>query len=341
MVKYCLEKYPLGSFKGQQTPGKYMDGTLYKNLEIMARNISNDMTFLGVISSSTLEVGTGKSVLAQEIGEAFTELVNKYNGTDLDFTENNIVFRPEKLMERAPNMPKMSTIVLDEWDEKSYFDKLAMALRTFFRKCRQLNLFMIIIIPDFFQLPKGYAISRSAFFIDVKFHGEFQRGFFDFYNFERKKDLYIKAKKTYNFNIIKPNFIGRFTNGYAIGEENYRKLKYRDMVDSEKDEKARPDKMQMTAEMFHKVYTSLNENQNMTISQLSEAFGFTSRTGDKYLALVRGGEITGNLENLENPSECERASNHNNSLIQKDTSTNSLTDQGKKNEEDGQKNKQQ
>jgi len=75
-------------------------------------------------------------------------------------------------MEIAPNLPKYSCIVLDEWDEKTYFDKLALALRQFFRKCRQLNLFMIIIIPDFFQLPKGYAISRSVFAIDVKFSGD-------------------------------------------------------------------------------------------------------------------------------------------------------------------------
>jgi len=233
MVKYCIEKYPKGSFKGQQTDGKYMDGYLHENITLLARNIVKDVTFLGVMFSSTLEVGTGKSTIAQQVGEAYTEQVNKLHGLNLTFDEKNIVFRPEKLMEIAPNLPKYSCIVLDEWDEKTYFDKLALALRQFFRKCRQLNLFMIIIIPDFFQLPKGYAISRSVFAIDVKFSGEFDKGFFDFYNFDKKKELYIKGKKFYNYGVAYPNFKGRFPDGYAVPREVYEKIKRDDFVEAD------------------------------------------------------------------------------------------------------------
>ena len=74
-MKYCVEKYPMGSFKGQKSPGKYMDGWLYQNLELLATKIVKDMTFLGVIYSSTLEVGTGKSVLATQIGEAWSDVM--------------------------------------------------------------------------------------------------------------------------------------------------------------------------------------------------------------------------------------------------------------------------
>jgi len=35
MVKYCIEKYPMGSWKGQRSPGRFMDGWLYKTLNCM------------------------------------------------------------------------------------------------------------------------------------------------------------------------------------------------------------------------------------------------------------------------------------------------------------------
>jgi len=59
-MKYCIDKYPMGSFPSQQTAGKYIDGYLYENLQPLAKKIVDDMTFLGIIYSSTLEVGTGK-----------------------------------------------------------------------------------------------------------------------------------------------------------------------------------------------------------------------------------------------------------------------------------------
>jgi len=104
MVKYCKEKYPKGSWKGQQSDGRFMDGWLYKNLEMYADKISKDMTFLGIIYSSTLEVGTGKSVLATQIGEAWTEIVNKRHNLNIPYNLNNVVWRPKDLIDRAFNL---------------------------------------------------------------------------------------------------------------------------------------------------------------------------------------------------------------------------------------------
>jgi hypothetical protein len=84
-MKFGIDKYPLGSWKGQKSPGKYMDGWLYKNLELYADKIVQDMTFMGIIYSSTLEVGTGKSVFATQMGEAWTEIMNRKHGLNLEF----------------------------------------------------------------------------------------------------------------------------------------------------------------------------------------------------------------------------------------------------------------
>lgn len=280
MVKYNIEKYPMGSLKRQKTPGRYMDGALHENLKILAKSIVRDMTFLGILYSSTLEVGTGKSVLAQQIAEAYTEQVNIIHKDKLaepiTFTTKNIVFRPKDLMERAFQVPKYSCILLDEWEDAHYWSELGTTFRQFFRKCRQLNLFILCIIPNFFQLPMGYAISRSVFAVDVRFAGEFERGYFSFYNFNRKKDLYIRGKKTYNYGVCQPNFSGRFLDGYAVGEEAYREAKYKDMLEAEEDaETKQPTITQLKQEMFKTIAKHLPD---IPTDKWSEIFGVSMRT---------------------------------------------------------------
>ena len=313
MAKYCEERYPMGTIPYQKTAGKHVDGFLLENIQIMARNIVRDMTFLTVIYSSTLEVGTGKSVFAQHYCEVFNEEMKKQHGIEVPFTEKNVVFRPEKLMQIAPKLPKYSAIILDEWDEKNYLDQLSVALRSFFRKCRQLNQFMVIIIPDYFQLPKGYAISRSVCAIDVKFVGEFQRGHFDFYSFNRKKELYIKGKKTYDYKTVRPNFYGRFPDGYAIGEKEYRKAKRMDMAEVDVKEQKNTSEVHIKA----KVFAEMREKTERTFSikQLAESFGVSTSTGERWLKKIKDGELVTKDEgvmHLGNLSEQDKGVNKGN-----------------------------
>lgn len=279
MVKYCINKYPMGSFPGQQTPGRYMDGYLHENLKTLAKKITDDMTFLVFVFSSTLEVGTGKSVFTQQCAEAITELVNEYHKDKLKepltFTANNLVFKPEDLIERSFKVPRYSTVILDEWEDAHYWSKLGMTLRKFFRKCRQLNLFMFCIIPNFFECPMGYAVSRSVCAIDVHFSGEFERGFFKFYNFEAKKDLYVKGKKTQNYGVVRPNFTGRFTDGYAIPEAEYREAKRRDLEAYDEDEKKKQDPLTALRTQALKIKNKL---PFITNKVFAEATGVSERT---------------------------------------------------------------
>jgi len=235
-MKILEKKYPKGTFKGQKTDGRYMTQFLYQNLDFMAEKITKDMTFLAVFFSSTLEVGTGKSVLATQTGEAWTDLVNRKYGLNIEFTARNLVFKPEHLIERAFEVPKYSCIILDEWEDATYWSKLGVTLRRFFRKCRQLNLFMIIIIPNWFQLPLNYAVSRSIFAIDIKFDENLDRGNYDFYTFGSKKNLYIKGKKMHNYNVQRADFKGHFLDGYGIPREAYIKAKEKDMKEDDEQE---------------------------------------------------------------------------------------------------------
>lgn len=236
-MKILLDKYPKGTLKNQKTDGRYVNEILYENLKIFAEKIVDDMTFLGIGFSSTLEVGTGKSVLFTQIGETWSYLMKEIHNLDIPFTTKNIVWRPKELMERAFDVPKYSCIILDEWEDQHYWSEMGMTLRQFFRKCRQLNLFILVIIPNFFQMPMNYAISRSVFAIDVRFTGKFERGTAEFYNFDDKRKLYVLGKKTQNYKCVKSTFIFSFTDGYGVNEEEYRRAKLEDMKKWDENEK--------------------------------------------------------------------------------------------------------
>jgi len=274
-MKILLEKYPKGSFKGQQSDGRYIDGYLYENLNLMADKISADMTFLGICFSSTLEVGTGKSVFCTQVGEAWTDIINKKYNLNYEFTEKNLVFNPKDLIERAFQLPRYSFILLDEWEEASYWSELAIALRGFLRKCRQLNLFIMVIIPNWFQLPLSYAVSRSVFSVDVRFETGFKRGFFDFYGFESKKNLYIKGKKFHNYKVSRADFIGRFTDGYGLPEKEYRASKLNDMLEYDAKEKRKPTEKEVKISIFKLLY----KNLKLSVEELAEGFEIARQTG--------------------------------------------------------------
>lgn len=280
-MKILEQRYPLGSLPGQKTAGRYIDEAYYENLKVLAEVINQDMTFMAIVSSSTLEVGTGKSVFVQQTAEAWIHLVNEIHGENLpNLSMKNIVFKPEDLIKRSFEIPKYSVIILDEWEDAHYWSKMGMTLRQFFRKCRQLNLFMMCIIPNFFQMPANYAIGRSVFFIDVRFEGKFERGYFRFFSFKKKKDLYNYGKKNQDYDCVKPDFIGRFTKGYCVDEDEYRKAKYKDMVDAEKEGK--PTEKEVRIKFFRNAYYKLKDK--VSIEDLGKAFGIGRSTAYEYLS---------------------------------------------------------
>lgn len=218
------------------------------------------------------------SVFAQQIGKYLTEKVNEEYKINNEFTLNNICFKGEDLIEKSFEVPKYSVIILDEGDDlvEHYWSKLAKNLRRFFRKCGQLNLFLILIIPDFFELPRPYALTRSICLMDVHFYGKFQRGFFKFYNFKRKRELYLKGKKLANYDAVGDNFEGRFANTYTVPEQEYRKRKQKDLEEQELKEKSPSEIIRETKiDLFKKVYANIE----IKTKRLSQIFGISNRTG--------------------------------------------------------------
>jgi len=233
MVKVCQDLFPA-------TDGYYMDGYEKENLDILIDSIENDFDFV-ILNSGQGMVRVGKSIKAMQQGCYINHEVNKKYGLNNTFTHENFVFRGDDLIKKAKEMPKYSVIVYDEAGSDLMARKTmhgtTQALLDFFRECGQLNLFVICVLPDFFDLPKGIAITRSICLVDCSFREKFNRGLFKFYGRRAKKMLYLKGRKFLDYDAHPCDFRGTFTNFYTIDEKAYRNLKYKALTGREADEK--------------------------------------------------------------------------------------------------------
>ncbi len=284
MAKYLEKEYPFGSFPYQKSDGKYINENLASNLDILSEKIVDDLQFVGIISTSRYEVRSGKSTLAQTLGEYYTYSLNEQHNMNLTFGLKNIVFNVKDLIKRAFELPRYSCLILDEDDEadEHYFSKLSKELRKFFKVSGALNLFIIVVNQNFFQLKKQFAISRSNFLIDVKFKEgtKFERGNFEWYSFEGKKKLYLAGKKYEDWSVVKPEFRGVFTKGYCVPEKEYREEKKRNVIQSEQEEKILNEK-EIKIKLFKKLYQNL---EGITSKRLALAFGISTRTASRWLS---------------------------------------------------------
>lgn len=317
MVKVMVDDpmFKMGSYKGQKSDGLYMDRIIVSLVDILARKIVEDNQFVGIGGSSTFEVRTGKSTFFQQVAYFYTYTVNKIHNLDLKFDHRNIVFSSEDLIKRAYEVPKYSCLILDEGDDltEHAFSKVMKNLQTFFRKAGQLNLFLLIILPSFFDVPKFLAMNRSNFFIDVHFKDEFERGHFNYYNFSDKRKLYVKGKKFHDYSVQKATVDnGRFVNKYCVDEKIYRQMKLDDLKKKEKvnTDKINPQKLRKETEsdIFAKIYLGLRQlgGNEVSVRKLAKMIGRTERTGFEYLKIYKEKTLYDfNLQNFHDETQEE------------------------------------
>lgn len=286
-MKYAEEMFPIGSLPDQRTPGAYIDATLANNLDVYARKIKNDMHFLIIISGND-SVGNGKSTLATQIGSYLTYRINELHKMENTFESNDVYFNSKELTTNSLNKPALKIQQLDEGDDLTThgMKELAVRLKRYFRKCRQLNQILILILPSFFELPKFYALARSHCLINVKFGGEFERGFFDFYGPNTKKKLYLKGKREWDYDVVKEDFSGVFSQSYhfltanmpeqlAKEIDDYKRRKFADTRDDHIEQLDEADKKRWKKEFFIELHDKMPE---VTMNQWAKGFSVTDRT---------------------------------------------------------------
>lgn len=314
-MKFLEKEYPLGTFPKQKTAGAYINETLAKNLDIYAKRIINDMHFLIIISGND-SVGNGKTTIATHCAAYLTNKINQLHKLDNSFTSKNVAMNSKNLVKQSFDNPQYSVNLLDEGDDLTdhSMKQTTIELKRYFRKCRQLNQILILILPSFFELPKFFALARSHALINVKFHGEFERGLFDFYGPKQKKQLYLKGKKDWDYNAAKPDFDGGFFSQYTffpnIKEETvrYKKKKYDDMIDDAKDHEQQLTSLQIERRTIAKTFKMVHNNlPEVTQKRLAEAFCISARSASSYVN--DGFEEKFETQNQENASVQDNTNN--------------------------------
>lgn len=236
MGRVCELRFPKGWDPRQKKDGFYMEEILKAQMDILIKNIKNDWDFTILITGSG-EVRVGKSLLAMQIAAYWVDQMKEVHGQDLPFSvEENFVFEGAKLIERGNKLGqeyKFAPLIFDEagadLEGRKSMQSSTQAVLDYFRECGQYNMLNIIVLPEYFDLPKGIALSRSIFLVNVTYNadseGVFQRGFFNFYSRRNKKHLYLKGKKELDYFAYPYDFRGRFLLFYPINEKMYREQK--------------------------------------------------------------------------------------------------------------------
>jgi hypothetical protein len=194
----------------------YMDGYLKQNLDIARKVIKKDWDMVFLVDGTE---GGGKSTIGQQ-GAYYC---------DETFNIEDIAFTAKQFESKVLGASQYKSIVYDEayqgLSARDTMSNINKALIKMLAEIRQKNLFIFIIMPTFFDLDRYAAIWRSRALIHIYTGDNFERGYFGFYNSDKKKMLYIQGKKFYDYRQPSPNFIGRFTSFYTVDEKEYRKRK--------------------------------------------------------------------------------------------------------------------
>ena len=187
-------------------------------LKVRKRVLTKDRDFVVVYDG---EEGVGKSVLAMQHAKIL----------DPDFNINRVVFTADDFIKtiKDPNIKKGSAIVLDEAfssaNSRSSLTEVNKSMIAVATEMRQKNLFILMVLPSFFDLDRYFAIWRCRALFHLYFTPEEDRRYILFTK-DQKKLLYLYGKKFYNYSKPHSSFPPfNFPNHYVVDEEDYRKKK--------------------------------------------------------------------------------------------------------------------
>lgn len=199
----------------------YIDGYLYSNLTLAMKSIRKDLDMVFIIDGYE---GVGKTSLSF-LCASFV---------DPDFNLDRVCFNAKQFKEAVDKAKPYQAIIFDEayasLSSRGALSDVNRALISMMTQIRYKNLFIFVNIPCFFELDKYMAVWRSRALLNCRFGRNFQRGYFYFYSVKRKKDLYVKGKKFYEYK-VPANFKGRFTRNDFIDPIKYKEKKLKSLKD--------------------------------------------------------------------------------------------------------------
>lgn len=225
----------------------YIDPIMAEQLLMIKKAvIKKDRDYVMVIDG---EEGSGKSVLAMQIASFL----------DPKFNLDGVVFNADQFMKAIRTTRRHTCILLDEAfnasNARASLSQVNRAMLGVATEMRQRNLFIIMVIPSFFDLDKYFALWRCKCLIHVYFRKDGSRGRYILFPKTKKKYLYLNGKKTYNYSKPKspyPPLV--FNNTYIVDEMEYREKKakaFRTRVVSNMARKWKGQRDALIKELYH------------------------------------------------------------------------------------------
>jgi hypothetical protein len=215
---------------GVKHPGFYMDNTLKLNIDnYLIKGV--ERKFDGVMLFTGIE-GAGKTTqactIAKYVDPTFPGPV--IEGTNWRRTDR-IVFTNQQIMNAIDTAKPGQAIVIDEavlsMSSQDFNKEVQKILVKKFVTIRKKRLYIFVVIPSIFMLRRYFAIFRTRALLHATVKHGIDRGFFKFYSYDTKRQLFIKGIKEFNMNCVKPDFQGRFvdTEHYFFDPVEYDKKK--------------------------------------------------------------------------------------------------------------------
>jgi len=205
------------------------------------------------------EEGGGKSVLTMQLAMY----------VDPSFGLDRVVFTSKDFQDAVLKASKGQAIVFDEafrgLSSRGALTEINKLLVGLMMECRQKNLIIFIVMPSFFLLDKYVALWRAKVLLHV-YRRQTKRGFWVCFNKKKKKLLYLKGGKTYDYSWPKSDFKGRFLEQYVLDEKAYRLKKAEALQATNRQTKA-----ELFLEERNALLWYLNRKMGMSTYEISEA----------------------------------------------------------------------
>lgn len=205
----------------------YIDGLLKKSLDIAKeRVIKRNWDYVCVISGIP---GSGKSTFARTIARYCCPWF------DLSY----VAFTDDEFIEITSNAPDFSAVILDEsfqsLNSKVIWTPEFLRIVNHIQIIRQKHLFIILCLPNFFDLSKGMAIFRASHLFVTYATEKGRRGRFLGFGRDAKRKLYIKGSKFMDYDCVRANITGKYTlNKNILSENLYEERKIQHLLEEQK-----------------------------------------------------------------------------------------------------------
>ncbi len=256
---------------GKEKP-LYMDTELHYQLinYVIPAVKKKDFDYVLVIDG---DEGVGKSVFGMGIGKVL----------DPNFDLKNVCFTPEDFINRIKTAKKNECIMFDEGflglSSRSSLSQTNQLIVSNMMMMRQLNLFVIIVLPSVFMLDRYCVLHRAKGLLHVYLGDDGRRGNWVYFNKARMKTLWLLGKKLYDYRVVKYVLDGNFNDQYMVNEKEYRKKKLK-ALELENDLNFEENKYKSQRDMiFYTLYTKM-EFKQAELAELCKEAGIRMQQGN-------------------------------------------------------------